>query len=36
MKRFGQILKDFFTKNIVIKVIAFALALVTVFLINIT
>ena len=35
MKKFGKVLKDFFTKNIGIKFLALAVAAVTVFLLNI-
>lgn len=35
MKKFGKILKDMFTTNIGIKILAFVIAAVTVFLLNI-
>lgn len=35
MKRIGKFLKDFFTKNIPVKLLAFALAALTVLLVNI-
>ena len=35
MKRFGKFLKDFFTKNIPVKLLALALAVLTVLFINI-
>lgn len=35
MKKFGKFLKDLFTKNIVIKLLAFVLAAIAVVLINI-
>ena len=35
MKRFGKFLKDFFTKNIPVKLLALALAVLTVLFVNI-
>ena len=35
MKKFGKILKDFFTKNIPVKLLALALAAITVLFINV-
>ncbi len=35
MKRFGKFLKDFFTKNIPVKLLALVLAALTVLLVNI-
>ena len=35
MKKFGKFLKDFFTKNIPVKLLALALAVLTVLFINI-
>lgn len=35
MKRLGKFLKDFFTKNIPVKLLALALAVITVLFINI-
>lgn len=35
MKKFGKFLKDFFTKNIPLKLLALVFAALTVFLINI-
>ena len=35
MKKFGKFLKDVFTKNIPIKLLAVAMAVITVFLLNI-
>lgn len=35
MKKFTKILKDFFTKNIGIKILALVIAAITVFLLNI-
>lgn len=35
MKKFGKFLKDLFTKNVLIKLLAVAMAVITVFLLNI-